>query len=141
MRLYEDNDRPAPMMIEIELEAFEYLIQLKAERNILMNAVNTEVPYEMIRKCFSGQNDELEAYRKTNITPEQICELDHMYADLCREKAKLSNERDRLRNELRKLTEVLLSGECDRLEKELKKATEEGDGGTATHTGDKKNDD
>ena len=104
--------------VEVKYSDFVRLVKAETERNFLRNAVTAEIPYEFVLKFFTGKNSELEEYRKTELTPEQIREIDRLYADICKEKAILTAERNAMENERDTLREELLKllteegGEC-----------------------------
>lgn len=86
--------------VEVKYSDFYKLVRAEAERALLKNAVHAEVPREQILKMMSGQNDELEEYRKTGLSPDQIREMDGFYADKCKEVAVLTAEKDVLQKQL-----------------------------------------
>ena len=91
--------------IEVKYSDFYRLVRAEAERALLKNAVHAGIPREQILKMMSGQNDELEEYRKTELTPDQIREIDRLYAEKCKEAAVLTAERDVLQKQLDELKE------------------------------------
>lgn len=89
------EDRTPVMVSE-----FKRLVKAEAERDYLRNAVTAEIPRETVEKFFTGRNDDLEEFRKTGLTPDQIKEMDHLYADKCKEVAILRAENDLLKKQL-----------------------------------------
>ena len=64
----------------------------KAERcRLLLEAVDAGIPYQDIRRIF-GRNDELDEYKNTGLTPDQIHEIDELYAEKCAEVFRLRKE-------------------------------------------------
>ena len=86
--------------VEVKYSDFYKLVRAEAERALLKNAVHAGVPREQILKMMSGQNDELEEYHKTGLSPDQIREMDGFYADKCKEVAVLAAEKDVLQKQL-----------------------------------------
>lgn len=89
--------------IEVKFSDFYKLVRAETERALLKNAVNAEIPREEILKMLTGKNDELEEYRKTELTPDEIREIDKLYAEKCDEVAVLTVERDALQKQLNDL--------------------------------------
>lgn len=86
--------------VEVKYSDFYKLVRAEAERALLKNAVFAGVPREQILKMLSGQNDELEEYRKTGLSPDQIREMDKFYAEKCKEVAITTAEKDVLKKQI-----------------------------------------
>lgn len=99
----------------VAVSEFKSLVRAEAERDYLRNAITAEIPRETIQKFFTGQNDDLKAFRELELTPEQIREINHLYTEKCMEVAMLRAERDMLRKQLddvgRIATQAGLEGE------------------------------
>lgn len=89
--------------VEVKYSDFYELVRAEAERALLKNAVFAGVPREQILKMLSGQNDELEEYRKTGLSPDQIREMDKFYAEKCKEVAITTAEKDVLKKQIEDL--------------------------------------
>lgn len=89
--------------VEVKYSDFYKLVRAEAERALLKNAVFAGVPREQILKMLSGQNDELEEYRKTGLSPDQIREMDKFYAEKCKEVAITTAEKDVLKKQIEDL--------------------------------------
>lgn len=89
--------------VEVKYSDFYKLVRAEAERALLKNAVHAGVPREQILKMMSGQNDELEEYRKTGLSPDQIREMDKFYAEKCKEVAITTAEKDVLKKQIEDL--------------------------------------
>lgn len=89
--------------VEVKYSDFYKLVRAEAERALLKNAVFAGVPREQILKMLSGQNDELEEYRKTRLSPDQIREMDKFYAEKCKEVAITTAEKDVLKKQIEDL--------------------------------------
>lgn len=85
---------------QVKMSDLTCLIRAQVERNLLQNALTAEIPRETVQKLMTGKNDDLEAFRKLGLTPDQIREMDHLYADKCREVAILRAENDLLKKQL-----------------------------------------
>ena len=89
--------------VEVKYSDFYKLVRAEAEKALLKNAVFAGVPREQILKMLSGQNDELEEYRKTGLSPDQIREMDKFYAEKCKEVAITTAEKDVLKKQIEDL--------------------------------------
>lgn len=89
--------------VEVKFLDFYKLVRAETERALLKNAVNAGIPREAILKMLSGKNDELEEYRKTELTPDEIREIDRLYAEQCEEVIALTAERDALQKQVKDL--------------------------------------
>lgn len=76
------------------------LLRAEAERDILRNAVAEDVPKETVLKVLGVGNSELDAYRATGLTPEQMVEIDKLYAEKCKELAAKAFENQELKRQL-----------------------------------------
>lgn len=85
---------------QVKMSDLRYLIKAEVERNLFQNALTAEIPRETVQKLLSGKNDDLEAYRALELTPDQIREIDHLYAEKCKEVAILRAENDLLKKQL-----------------------------------------
>ncbi len=85
---------------QVKMSDLRYLIKAEVERNLFQNALTAEIPRETVQKLLSGKNDDLEAYRALELTPDQIREMDHLYAEKCKEVAILRAENDLLKKQL-----------------------------------------
>ena len=117
--------------VEVKYSDFYDLVRAEAEKTLLENAVIADIPREYILKMLTGENDELEEYRKTELTPDQIREIDRLYAEKCAEVAKLKSEYDDAKKQLDQIREdackpVTMTITPDRII--IKSATQE-DGG------------
>ena len=74
---------------------------------LIKNALACDIPYAQIRGMLTGKNDELEAYRKTGLTPDKIHEIDTLYSELAREKAELKAELEKTKVECEELKETV----------------------------------
>lgn len=85
---------------QVKMSDLRYLIKAEVERNLFQNALTAEIPRETVQKLLSGKNDDLEAFRELGLTPDQIREMDHLYAEKCKEVAILRAEYDLLKKQL-----------------------------------------
>ena len=113
--------------VEVKYSDFYKLVRAEAERALLENAVFAGVPREQILKMLSGQNDELEEYRKTGLSPDQIREMDKFYAEKCKEVAITTAEKDVLKKQIE---DLILQREAE--EAAVQDEAEAADGGEAT---------
>ena len=104
--------------IEVKYSDFYRMVKAEAEVQFLRNAVIAEVPYEEVLKMMTGKNSILQEYRDTGLTPDQIREINHLYADLCKDKAILTAERDCLEKQLDDLRKILCGEEATRTKPE-----------------------
>lgn len=93
--------------VEVKYSDFYRMVKAEAELQFLRNAVVAEVPYEEVLKMMTGRNSLLEEYRKTELTPDQIREMDRLYAEICKDKAILTAEKDCLQKMSDNLRETL----------------------------------
>ena len=89
--------------VEAKYSDFYKMIRADVEKTLLKNAIFAGVPREQILKMLSGQNDELEEYRKTGLSPDQIREMDQFYAEKCKEVAITTAEKDALKKQIEDL--------------------------------------
>ena len=89
--------------IQVKYSDYYRLVRAEAEKQLIKNGIHAGIPREQILKMLSGQNDELEEYRKTGLTPEQIREMDRLYAEKCKDVAVTTAERDTLEKQLEDL--------------------------------------
>lgn len=123
--------------VEVKYSDFYKLVRAEAERALLKNAVHAGVPREQILKMMSGQNDELEEYRKTGLSPDQIREMDGFYADKCKEVAVLIAEKDVLQKQLDDL--ILKQEEAEAIKADgAEEATQDGAADLESQDPDKK---
>lgn len=85
---------------QVKMSDLRYLIKAEVERNLFQNALTAEIPRETVQKLMTGKNDDLEAFCELGLTPDRIREMDHLYADKCREVAILRAENDLLKKQL-----------------------------------------
>jgi len=85
---------------QVKMSDLTCLIRAQVERNLLQNALTAEIPRETVQKLMTGKNDDLEAFRELGLTPDQIREMNHLYADKCKEVALLRAENDLLKKQL-----------------------------------------
>ena len=93
--------------VEVKYSDFYKMIRADVERALLRNAVVAEVPREQILKMLSGRNDDLEEYKETGLSPDQIREMDRLYGEKCKEVAILIAEKDLLQKQLDETTQQL----------------------------------
>ena len=86
--------------VEVKFSDFYKLVRAEAQKDLLRNAIYAGVPREQVLKMLTGQNDELEEYRKTELTPEQIREMDRLYAEKCKDLAIMKVEKDLMEKQL-----------------------------------------
>lgn len=86
--------------VEVKFSDFYKLVRAEAQKDLLRNAIYAGVPREQVLKMLTGQNDELEEYRKTELTPEQIREMDRLYAEKCKDLAIMKAEKDLMEKQL-----------------------------------------
>ena len=118
--------------VEVKYSDFYKLVRAEAERALLENAVFAGVPREQILKMLSGQNDELEEYRKTGLSPDQIREMDKFYAEKCKEVAITTPEKDVLKKQIADLMVQLEAEEAAAADAAVQDEAEAADGGEAT---------
>ena len=129
--------------VEVKYSDFYKLVRAEAERALLKNAVFAGVPREQILKMLSGQNDELEEYRKTGLSPDQIREMDKFYAEKCKEVAITTAEKDVLKKQIEDLmvqreaeeaaaADAAVQDEAEAADAAVQDEAEAADGGEAT---------
>ena len=118
--------------VEVKYSDFYKLVRAEAERALLENAVFAGVPREQILKMLSGQNDELEEYRKTGLSPDQIREMDKFYAEKCKEVAITTAEKDVLKKQIEDLMVQREAEEAAAADAAVQDEAEAADGGEAT---------
>lgn len=118
--------------VEVKYSDFYKLVRAEAERALLKNAVFAGVPREQILKMLSGQNDELEEYRKTGLSPDQIREMDKFYAEKCKEVAITTAEKDVLKKQIEDLMVQREAEEAAAADAAVQDEAKAADGGEAT---------
>lgn len=93
--------------VQVMMSEYKSLVRAERDAEYLKNAITAEVPREQVIKCFTGKNDELEEYRKTELTPEQIRDMDRFYAEKCVELAVVRAQKDLAEKQLADLKEKL----------------------------------
>ena len=83
--------------------AFYDLVDMAVKAGLVSNAIKADVGSEDIYRMLTGENHELEEYRKTGLTPEQMAEIDHLYSEKCVEVAKLAAKNELLEHQLKSL--------------------------------------
>ena len=89
--------------IQVKYSEYYRLVRAEAEKQLIENCVHAGISRELILKMLSGQNDELEEYRKTGLSPDQIREMDQFYAEKCKEVAITTAEKDVLKKQIEDL--------------------------------------
>lgn len=109
---------------EIKLSDLARMLRSEERARILQNAIDAEVPNDIIQALISGQTPELRAYRETGLTPDKIREMDGLYLEKCEEVNKLQAQlagmtagKTAAENEA-----AAKAGEIEKLEGELKAA-------------------
>ncbi len=92
---FEPEDR-----MTIKFSDYQDLVGAAESAVLIKNAIAAEIPHAEIRKMLTGKNDELEEYRKTGLSPDQLREMDRLYAEKCKEVATLTKEKDLLQKQL-----------------------------------------
>ena len=113
---------------EIKLSDLARMLRSEERARILQNAIDAEVPNDIIQALISGQTPELRAYRETGLTPDKIREMDRLYLEKCEEVNKLQAQlagmtagKTAAENEA-----AAKAGEIEKLENELKTAWDNG---------------
>lgn len=113
---------------EIKLSDLARMLRSEERARILQNAIDAEVPNDIIQALISGQTPELRAYRETGLTPDKIREMDRLYLEKCEEVNKLQAQlagmtagKTAAENEA-----TAKAGEIEKLEDELKTAWDNG---------------
>ena len=113
---------------EIKLSDLARMLRSEERARILQNAIDAEVPNDIIQALISGQTPELRAYRETGLTPDKIREMDRLYLEKCEEVNKLQAQLAGMTagKTAAENKAAAKAGEIEKLENELKTAWDNG---------------
>ena len=89
--------------VELKISDFMKLSKNALTAEIIMNGLHNRLPHNHIIAMVEGKNDALAEYEETGLTPDQIREIDRLYAEKCKELAECWAERDLLKRQLEEL--------------------------------------
>ena len=114
--------------VEIKLNDLARMLRSEERARILQNAIDAEVPNDIIQALISGQTPELRAYRETGLTPDKIREMDRLYLEKCEEVNKLQAQLAGMTagKTAAENKAAAKAGEIEKLENELKTAWDNG---------------
>lgn len=81
---------------QIKVSSLYAMLKEGAKAEYLLNAVKCEVPYQYILQMATGQSGELQDYKDTQLTPDNIRELQSNYDKLCEDVQKYKEENKEL---------------------------------------------
>lgn len=77
---------------QIKVSSLYAMLKEGAKAEYLLNAVKCEVPYQYIVQMATGKSGELQDYKDTQLTPDNIKELQSNYDKLCADVQKYKEE-------------------------------------------------
>ena len=77
---------------QIKVSSLYAMLKEGAKAEYLLNAVKSEVPYQYIVQMATGKSGELQDYKDTQLTPDNIKELQSNYDKLCADVQKYKEE-------------------------------------------------
>lgn len=77
---------------QIKVSSLYAMLKEGAKAEYLLNAVKCEVPYQYIVQMATGKSGELQDYKNTQLTPDNIKELQSNYDKLCADVQKYKDE-------------------------------------------------
>lgn len=77
---------------QIKVSSLYAMLKEGAKAEYLLNAVKCEVPYQYIVQMATGKSSELQDYKDTQLTPDNIKELQSNYDKLCADVQKYKEE-------------------------------------------------